>query len=364
MALKREICITVGDTVRTFPTELDPSNNRGIYDEIVKIHNREKIFDYPGEMTRPFSEKYFYNGLRGSNRSFDGFDIAATGVHSAILYSNPGDAPKVSPLIGTFDVDGKSVDVTMDNVAIEVRTNGIVLKMDGAIGSNFLGRTYECYLAKITSRNYKWGGIGGAKVFNSWKELGKFLEKQEDTMNYIVSMKNIEFVPEEIGIGVKSDEKSKAKVDDLLENINGVEANTEDTSDVPMEVTEEDIRKEIEYRMKKLDLWDEVVTGWKNDGKIYLSDNHIVFSLDDEAIKAIEAVRKNNEVPYHVILNHFKDYDTYDVLYVSKEPEAWKLERVSGDGWLMAYSWMVPFQDGEHGNIRVVSSAGGLQRIN
>ena len=359
-----EVSVSKGAMNVVFPIDVVPPYHRGVYDEIVRRQNEENFLNHPGRMIKMSSEKYFYNNLRGSNCSFEEQDVTVTGSNTATLFTgNCHYKEEMSPITATFELpDGSVIEETLDDLIVEIRTNGLVLKMDGAVGSNFLGESYDCYLSKITSRNYKWGGIGNARIFDSWKDLAKFVKKWKDLLGYVVSAKNIRFIPEEIG-NVAEDDRNHGKVNEILAEINSEEIDTEDPGEVPASATADDINREVLYRMKKENLWDEVVAGWQNEKKIYLSDCHIIYGLNEEAEKAVEAVRKFGMTPYHVVLNHLQDYDTYDVQYVSNDPELWKDERLSGDGWFMGYSWMTPFQTGEFGMIRVVSSSGGLRRI-
>lgn len=128
-------------------------------------------------------------------------------------------------------------------------------------------------------------------------------------------------------------------------------------------------------RMKKLNLLDEVIGQFKENGKLLKSENLCVGSRDnripilyDLSDKEEKAVRKWEEktgnIVYHVIQNRFVFGLCYSFLYVSKHTEEWEYDNEDLEqGCPLAYVLNADDDmSSEYGSIGIEPKFGGVLR--
>ena len=156
-------------------------------------------------------------------------------------------------------------------------------------------------------------------------------------------------------------------MDNLIRCINAAADEDADTVEsvptipelLPDEVTEDIIRDEIMYRMKRLGLRQSIISDFMKNGKILKSEfGGFLYDLSD-AEKAVAAqVKELGFTPYHVITSHTTIGDMIDVLYVSKNAEEWGNERPDNNNRMYIYN----SADEGIGPVQVRASIGGLIR--
>ena len=319
--------------------------------------------------TELFGGKVYEYGIRefaqnGSNFSTDAEDVRdisaiAKSSNSAVIGITKTTA---NDTVKIHTNDGNIVDTGI-RVHIHGYTSGLVVST-GKKGYDILGGVKDLYLEKFTRTSMKSCAIGYAKVFDSWKQLKKYLQQHEDEMTFIAGRNPITFSAITIGDGVKEDGLAQAEVNEILRSINGMPKDLEDHSDLPSEATPETMKDEAIHRMKLLNLYDKIIAEYKQHGKIYMSENFgTLYNPDDTALQAIQEAVYDNLKPYHVIKTRLMGRDVYDVLYVSENIDDWQYERPNKEGYIASWCWMSDFQCSESGDIKVASIGGGLRRI-
>lgn len=342
------------------PTDLDPAKPfqilRWVDDELAT--KAEELFG--GKIYDLGISEFVVSGMEcSSENDIEGATSVATSANSAIFGA---DNETHNRSVKIIDKDGEIVDTGV-KLKIHAYTSGLVVSL-GRTGTNFFGTTFDLYFNKMTSRNMKSGSIGYAKVFGSWKEVKKFIEKYTSQLLYIAGNTTTVFGVKVIGDGVKTDAKTKDEVAEMLNVINGYPKDLEDHTDIPENISTPEMMAEALHRMVELNLYDQIISEFRKTGRIYMSENYgTLYDLDDEAKKAIDKIREYGLMPYHVIKTNLLGRPVYDVLYVSNSGEDWEYERPVKDGWVGTWCWMTDYQDSEMGSIKVEQIAGGLRRV-
>ena len=353
---------------------------------IVKDQNEKIYIDTMTDLDpdHPFDVlKYVENELRPKSEELFGGEMAHLGVTDMALSgsecSSEADidgivgvsSSRATVIIGNQKTDNGPVTIVRDGKVVETKTrlkihcyaSGLVLDT-GKTGTNFLGNRYELYFHKMTSRRMKSSSIGYAKLFSSWKDLYKTLDKYCAEFIYIVGNSPMLFSVKSVGDGVKDDPETRAMVEELIDVINGCPKDMTDDTEIPSEATPESIKAEAVHRMGTLNLYDRIVSDFKRSNKIYMSEGYgILYNLDAEGELAVTRIREQGLLPYHVVKSRLYDNTVYDVLYVSDCTDDWTVERPTKDGYVQSWCWMTAFQDSEMGEIKVESTSGGLRRI-
>lgn len=247
---------------------------------------------------------------------------------------------------------------------------GYVLNI-GKTAIGILGAKSQMYIASIGKRNVTHRPISDCHIFPSLTHLAKYIRKHETALRYLVSHHGCHFSVEYANdlfrdtVEFDSDEDPLQEVNDLLKQING-EPEKEDDTPIPENPSEDDIRDEVLYRMRKLDLWVRVVNDFAESGKIYQSEaGGIIYDLNKDALQAVEEAKAAVAcLPYHVIVTHTTIGAMYTVLYVSKDSVEWPHERIHADGTTLAYVYNADYPDcSELGYVQVQAANGGLVRI-
>lgn len=279
-------------------------------------------------------------------------------------------------------------DTTPDNLKVGDDDMGIKIGViiydvgwvlsSGKVGSDILGRTYTPYLASIGTRNIRCNDVSHARIFPTLKSVRDYIEKKRDVFEFCVSQYGYNWSIEATcetyqgeldNLSGKKREKYQtelASINDMLDDINNREPENEfDMSNMPEEVTDEALFDEVIYRMKKLQLWDEIIKNYRKDKTIYQSEaGGIIYELDDDAKVAIKSVIEDDKIPYHVVKNTTTFGVVYSVLYVSKNLSEWKWERGNNDGIIMNYCYNSTEPTySEYGDSRFIAANGGLKRI-
>lgn len=124
--------------------------------------------------------------------------------------------------------------------------------------------------------------------------------------------------------------------------------------------------KEALVRMNKLNLYENVIREFEEEGVINLSENGgILFWLDEEEEKIVRDFEEQYEsIVYHVIKNNTEFGMLLSLLYVSKYKEEWEDDNTMLDeGMSMVYVKNLDFEDfSEFGTIGIKQRIGGLVR--
>ena len=130
-------------------------------------------------------------------------------------------------------------------------------------------------------------------------------------------------------------------------------------------------RNEALKRMKTLKMMEEVINNFINEGKVYYSErldsrfNAILYwvSNNKELDKKIHKFEKDTgALVYHVQLLHTSIGDMYSFLYVSNNPEEWKMDNEDlKQGQCYVYVWNGDIE--EYGTIGIKPSLGGVVRL-
>lgn len=120
------------------------------------------------------------------------------------------------------------------------------------------------------------------------------------------------------------------------------------------------------YRMKKLQLHENVIREFNEEGKLNLSEIcGILFWLNEQEEKLVrDWEKKTGNMVYHVIKSYFEFGLCYSFLYVSTHPDEWEYDRDNlKDGYPIAYVHNDTFEFlSEYGSIVIEPQIGGLIR--
>ncbi len=120
------------------------------------------------------------------------------------------------------------------------------------------------------------------------------------------------------------------------------------------------------YRMKNLQLHENVIREFREEGKLNLSEIcGILFWLNEQEEKLVrDWEKKTGNMVYHVIKNHFGFGLCYSFLYVSTYQDEWEYDRDNlKAGYPIAYVHNDTFEFlSEYGAIEIEPQIGGLIR--
>lgn len=132
-------------------------------------------------------------------------------------------------------------------------------------------------------------------------------------------------------------------------------------------------KQEALKRMKMLQLMNNVIDDFKNNGKVYYSErqnaffNAILYWVDNseqftKIVKDFE--KKYNALVYHCQLTHLQCGDCLSLLYVGKDEEEWEYDKEDlSNGYAFAYVKNLSNDyDSEFGSIGIKPSMGGVLR--
>jgi len=277
---------------------------------------------------------------------------------------------------GNSEVAAKNLTINGEDMGLKV---GLVLYKEGFVlntgktGSNLFGITYPAYLSNITTRKIKSSTKSGAKVFSTKKALVAYIEKHKRTMEYTVTEYGYNWSVEYNCPAFEYDYKNKKhkdiekinteEIETLLAQINSTEAEKEEEV-IPEKATVENVKAEALFRMQKLNLYNNAIKAYRENGKIFMSEfGGILYDLNEEAKKAVEKVQADGYTPYHIVVSHTTIGDLYSVLYVSDNTENWLGERMDKNGDIVSYAYNAsdPFLS-EYGYSQYICVNGGLQR--
>lgn len=258
------------------------------------------------------------------------------------------------------------------HLAFEFYSSGYVLKVKCGHGG-FFGTGGTFYFKSMGRRNARCDDINSCRRWKTKKALLKWCQENRNKLEHLAKndwkfsavphnqmfqedeQKRIRDLPEN---KQQAEECISAELDKLLEEINKAEREIPLLS--PDELTDEDLLEEIIYRMETLDLTKSVIRDYKKTGRIFKSEfAGMLYDLNDREQKAVDMIKKEGYIPYHVITTHTTIGEMIDVLYASKNPCEWSLERPDSRGWITIHS-CGEFE--EIGSIQVRPVNGGLIR--
>lgn len=268
------------------------------------------------------------------------------------------------------------------HLAFEFYSSGYVLQVKCSHGG-FFGTGGTFYFRSMGRRNARCDAINSCRRWKTKKALLKWCQENQSKLEHLskndwrfsaVPHNQIFEEDEQKRIRDLSENKRQAEecisaeLDKLLEEINTVsdksifeeKAEREIPLLSPDELTDEDLLEEIIYRMETLDLTKSVIRDYKKTGRIFKSEfAGMLYDLNDREQKAVDMIKKEGYIPYHVITTHTTIGEMIDVLYASKNPCEWSLERPDSRGWMTIHS-CGEFE--EIGSIQVRPVNGGLIR--
>lgn len=125
------------------------------------------------------------------------------------------------------------------------------------------------------------------------------------------------------------------------------------------------IKEEAIKRMKMLEIMPQPIKEFKEDGLLNLSENGILYWLNDEQNKMVrDWEAETGNVVYHVIHSYTNIGELFSFLYVSNHEEEWdRDEQCIKDGETLAYVVNKDMPDcSEYGYIGVKPFIGGVLR--
>lgn len=299
-----------------------------------------------------------------------------TGENSFIFGPNSSLEEKAPKNVVLWNPNNENKEEVLDlRVGFVLYEEGWVIST-GKTSSNILGITNTAYITSIGTRNIRSSFKSGAKIFKTKKSLLEYLKKHKETFKFCVEKYDYnlsiettcDYFEQELSKKVvKAKEKEiDVEINSLLEEINYCDDISDgyDDFDLPSEVNETTIREEILYRMKKYDLWDEIVKKYKSENKIYMSESGgIIYDLDETAKEIVEKVIEYACTPFHVIHTFSSIGEFYQVLFVSKDTSQWRYERGRKDGYMYNCCFNKTYDNIEFGESQFISCNGGMQRI-
>lgn len=314
-------------------------------------------------------DRMFRHGWMTSSIESDS-TLVLTGPDSFELYAKPCKVPYIPRCV---TIDGVDTGIRLGIVLYEP---GWLLKF-GKTGYNILGTPYDSYLSSARKGHLHLFDKSCARKFKNLNDVEEFLRLYYDLLGYAVKeyfcnwslepsceffMKDLEYSLK--GSRLKKHEDKMQTIQDLLVNINSMsEPASPDCSNLPEEVNADTIRSEILYRMRSLNMWNNVIEDFRTVDKVFQSEGGgIVYELDDNAKIAVDQAVKAGLHPWHVIKNHFEFGIVYAVLYVSEYVNEWPCERASKEGYCSAFCWNSDQKFYEIGDICIAHVNGGLVR--
>ena len=280
--------------------------------------------------------------------------------------------------IYTEDFKEEEIDLKLGFIAYK---EGFIINTGKKI-SNIFGATSFAYLKSIGTKNVHGSFKKDARIFNKKAAILHYLEKNIETLKFLVdkygycfsiefSCKEFEQTYDETKLSSKNKEKMDVineKIENLLEEINSYEEEEKEEEPLPVEITDEVLKDEALKRMKEFNMYAPTIERFKKDGdikeRLFMSESGgILYNLDDKAKEAANKAIEDGLLPYHIIHTITNFGDLYNVLYVSKDTANWQFERADKNGDLDIYCYNETEDFVEYGSSRIISTNGGLQRI-
>lgn len=131
-------------------------------------------------------------------------------------------------------------------------------------------------------------------------------------------------------------------------------------------------KHEAILRMKKLNIHENAINEFMNEGKLNLSEPAmgnmvgVLYWLNKAEKKMVkEWEEKTGYMVYHVIKTYFRELGLcYSFLYVSKDPDEWAMDNADMDEGIQ-YAYVKNMDDdwcSEYGSIGIKSAFGGVLR--
>ncbi len=133
-----------------------------------------------------------------------------------------------------------------------------------------------------------------------------------------------------------------------------------------MRVTREAQRGEAIARMKVLQLHENAIREFKDDGTLNASFHGILYFLTDEQKERVRQFEEaSGGVVYHVIQDFTNAGEMLSFLYVSKYPEEWELDMrdLKEDSPMVYVANVTDENCSEYGYIEIQKFIGGVLRI-
>lgn len=263
--------------------------------------------------------------------------------------------------------DGSTEEIDLQ-ISFTAYENGIVLSTGQKI--SLLFSTSDGYLKKFTPTKVVQSARSSSKVFASYTELNRFIDKNRSNMLTTVKKLGFDYSIEEVNEGATDKNKTELieTVNKKLEELNSSFEDPKQVEDKRKSCTLDEAKEESINRLQKFNVLENVISKFKNQDVLFMSDlgNGILFSLSDEAKKALELFKKENKnkVPYHIIVSYLENDPIYTILYTSTNIQEWKYERPDRKGYMIAAVYMPWYDSFEYGTVQVISANGGLNRIN
>ena len=262
--------------------------------------------------------------------------------------------------------DGSTEEIDLQ-ISFTAYENGIVLSTGQKI--SLLFSSSDGYLKKFTPTKVVQSARSSAKVFTSYAELNRFVDKNRSNMLTTVKKLGFDYSIEEVNEGATDKNKAELieNVIKKLEELNSSFEEQEQIEDKRENCTIDEAKEESTKRLQKFNVLKHVISQFKNKDTVFMSDlgNGTLFSLSDDAKKALELFKKENEnkVPYHIIVSYLENDPIYTILYTSTNIQEWKYERPDRKGYMIAAVYMPWCDSFELGTVQVISANGGLNRI-
>lgn len=244
--------------------------------------------------------------------------------------------------------------------------SGLALSTNQFVTSMF-GMNYTAHFKKLVRRNtsssIKLSVISDAKLFKNYSALLKYVRENKDLLSVYVAHYGYQFTVKAIHYELCKGDKPEVITEllSLIEEINETEEIKKER-EVPDYITPEILNKEALKRLEDLKVMDYVKRNFKNDQLMMSELGGILYYLNEDAQRAVEKAKEFG-LPYHVVNHPIAGQMTYAVLYVSKNPEDWRYERIDRQGYMDAAVYMPDFDSFDIGSIRCKPANGGVTRI-
>lgn len=344
----------------------------------IKVKKLESLFDLQAVLNQETKELFggtvidtgihsysTKNGVMDSG-SRSNSDAVYTGRGSWVAGVGADKYQKEPDKVKILTADGeKELDIRLHVIAYP---EGFVLRC-GKTHTNILGSRNEMYLKNIGKKNFCCSPIDSCHIFPSLKSMLSYIKKHFSALEYMVSDYSYHFSietaceeyqvikPEEMR---KSEKQAYEDILKLLERINESEA--EDLP-IPESVTEADCIAEAISRLERFHVTEKVISSFRK-GKLFMSEfSGILYDLNENAQKAVSAVREKGFFPYAVVRTQMEIGDCYAVLYVSKQSSEWDAERPSSKGYCLCYVYNASDPKcSELGTCQFEGANGGIMR--
>ena len=304
------------------------------------------------------------------------------------IHSNMDDTSNIEVGRNCTTIGGNNKIAAPDNLTIDDEDMkikiGVVIYKEGwvlSIGKktyDIFGGQHDAYLKSIGSRNIHASGIDAARKFKTIKALIDYVVKNQSVLEFCAKQYGYHWDYAPICDIFEKDfednlsktqkekyENNKQVLNSILESINNVEDEEDEIEeDIPTEINDDTINEEVISRMTKLHLWNNIITRYKKDKTIFMSETAgIIYELNEDAKKAANYVKEMGYTPYHIIRTNTTFGELYAVLYVSNNTEDWTLERYNEkDNIITSCVYNKDTNSYEFGDIGISPANGGIVR--